>query len=150
VLIRNNQRKIVDPRRLERAAKASLLVEGFDRPVEISILLVDDEEIQEFNKEYRDSDRPTDVLSFSQLEGDSIPSEEGTGLFPLGDIIISVDTAEAQAAEVGHSLDDEMDLLVVHGVLHLLGQDDKTPETAAVMRGKEKAVLGSIDYGTTD
>lgn len=114
----------------------------------MSILLVDDAEIQEYNREYRGSDRPTDVLSFSQLEGEDLnPVEE---LFPLGDIIVSVDTAEMQAADVGHSLQDEMDLLVVHGVLHLLGHEDETPEDAADMRRREKAVLDGLANGRED
>lgn len=85
---------------------------------ELSILLTDDEEIHRLNRTYRNRDRPTDVLSFSQREGE----------FPgpavvLGDVVISIETAKRQAQERGHSLEGEILELLAHGVLHLLGYD---------------------------
>jgi probable rRNA maturation factor len=130
----------VDQKRLIKVVRRSLRYEGFDKPAEVSILLTDDEEIHRLNRDYRGIDRPTDVLSFSQLEGMPVgaPDEAVT----LGDVIISVDTAKRQARDKGHSLADELDLLTVHGMLHLLGYDDETDEQADEMREHEKAILG--------
>ena len=97
--------------------------------------------MRELNRDYRGKDRPTDVLSFSQLEGEPMQPEEEEPV-ALGDIVISIDTAKRQAAEKGHSLSDELDLLVVHGMLHLLGYDDETDEQAEVMREHEICILG--------
>lgn len=120
-------------------ARKSLLVEGFDKPSELSILLTDDEEMHQLNKEYRGIDRPTDVLSFSQMEGEEFVSEGD--LIQLGDIVISVETAQRQADARGKSLEQELELLVAHGVLHLLGYDDQTDEDAQVMEDHQSAIL---------
>lgn len=142
VLIRNRQPRTVDRKRLIKAARKSLQVEQFDKPAEISIVLVDDECIRELNREYRRADRTTDVLAFSQLEGERVepPAER----VALGDVVVSVDTAERQAAEQGHPLENELDLLIIHGVLHLLGYDDETEAEALEMRRREKRVLDEL------
>jgi len=126
------------------AAGKSLQCEDFGGPAEISILLTDDEYIREMNREYRGIDRPTDVLAFSQLEGERFGPEAEC---LLGDVIISVERAKAQAGERSHSLADELDLLVIHGVLHLLGYDDETGEQASRMRQREKAILEELCHG---
>jgi probable rRNA maturation factor len=108
--------------------------------VEVSLLLTDDTRIHEFNRQYRNIDRPTDVLSFSQVQEGTTPSE-ASGL--LGDIVISVETALRQAEARHKAGEDEMDLLAGHGLLHLLGYDDETPEGADQMRGKVEVVLGA-------
>lgn len=131
--------------RLKRAVRKSLQSEGFEGPAEVSIVLTDDAEIHVLNREYRGIDRPTDVLAFSQLEGETFHQESGP--VALGDIVISVETAARQATEAGHSLQDEIDLLVVHGVLHLLGYDDQTEDGAAEMRRREKAILSELEDG---
>jgi len=132
----------VDLRRLIKAARKSLQVEQFGKSAEISIVLADDERIQELNREYRKADRPTDVLAFSQLEGEEteVPGKR----LALGDVVISVDTAERQAAEQGHALENELDLLIIHGVLHLLGYDDQTEADAAEMRRHENRILDEL------
>jgi probable rRNA maturation factor len=137
----------VDQQRLTQAVRRSLESEGFDRPAEVSLVLTDDAAMQDLNRDYRGLDRPTDVLSFSQIEGgcDS-PGEEPV---ILGDIIISMETAQRQADERGHSLGDELDLLAIHGVLHLLGYDDETDAQAAEMRKREHLVLVQLEHGTT-
>jgi probable rRNA maturation factor len=101
---------------------------------ELSILITDDEEICSLNRIYRAVDRPTDVLSFSQLEGEG----PGTALQLLGDVVISWETAQRQARELAHTVQEEMERLLVHGVLHLLGFDhEKDEEAAKVMREEE-------------
>jgi probable rRNA maturation factor len=111
---------------------------------EVSVTLVDDRRIWELNRQYRGVDRPTDVLSFAMREGETEPvlGEEGREL--LGDIIISVETAERQAREYGHSLERELAFLAVHGFLHLLGYDHQSPEEEAVMFAKQEEVLTGL------
>jgi len=105
-------------------------------------LLTDDEGIREINKQWRGKDRPTDVIAFSQIEGEPFPTDF------LGDIVISVETAARQAEEIGHSLGHEMDRLVVHGILHLLGyQHAKGGRQAARMRRKEEELTELVQEG---
>jgi rRNA maturation RNase YbeY len=129
----------VDRRRLVKVVRRSLRIEGIDRSVEVSIVLTDDEEIRTLNKAYRGKDRATDVLAFSQVEGEPVP--EGEWPTPLGDVVISVKMAMRQAEERGHCFDDELELLVVHGILHLLGYEDETVAGVAAMRKREKAIV---------
>ena len=141
ILVRNQQQQPVDEIRLIKTSRRSLQFEGFDRPSELSILLVDDKEMRRLNLEYRRLDKPTDVLSFSQLEG--VTPLAADAPVPLGDVVISVDTAMRQAAEHAHSVGDEMDLLIVHGILHLLGYDDETDEGAEEMKRRELLILAA-------
>ena len=107
----------------EKVCMESLVYEEFDTDCEISLSLVNDEEIHEINKQFRNIDRPTDVLSFPQLtfeEGEEADVNEN-GEIVLGDIIISVDKAKEQAEEFGHSMKREMAFLAVHSMLHLIG-----------------------------
>jgi probable rRNA maturation factor len=105
---------------------------------ELSILITDDEEICSLNRIYRAMDRPTDVLSFSQVEGEG----PVTALQLLGDVVISWETAQRQASELGHTVLVEIKRLLVHGILHLLGFDHEGDEEAAqVMREKEEKYL---------
>ncbi|MGK7346124.1 MAG: rRNA maturation RNase YbeY [Candidatus Nitrospinota bacterium M3_3B_026] len=123
--------------RLRRKAELILSSLGLDG-AELSVLLTDDAEIRSLNRDYRGKDRPTDVLSFSQREG------EFPGVAPeqLGDVVISLDTAARQAEKLGHSLDDEVERLLVHGVLHLAGYDhEKGGAEARRMRDREKKTL---------
>ena len=106
---------------------ASRILNDSDRSdAELSILITDDEEMCSLNRAYRGVERPTDVLSFSQVEG------EGPVTVPhlLGDVVISWETAQKQASERDHALQDEMKRLLVHGVLHLLGFDHEGDEEA--------------------
>lgn len=125
VLIQRSHPQRVSQRLLRKAASETLEFEGIrPRSVEVSIALVDDATIHELNKQYRHIDKPTDVLSFTQENGSHFPGMPKL----LGDIIVSLDTAAKQAIEGNRSLDDETSQLVIHGVLHLLGYDDVTPE----------------------
>lgn len=121
---------------------------------EVALTFVDDERIHELNLEYRGIDRPTDVLSFAMndsVDGEpeiSYELEEGESLDGLtdvlGDIIISVDRAQAQSIEYGHSLERELGFLFVHGFLHLLGYDHQNDEAEAEMFSKQEAVLTEV------
>lgn len=112
--------------------------------VEVSITFVDDETIHELNREHRDVDRPTDVLSFSQLEGEEMPELPEGQLLPLGDIVISLERCTEQAADYGHSFNRELGFLTAHGMLHLLGYDHQTPEEEAAMMGKTEEILAEL------
>jgi probable rRNA maturation factor len=107
---------------------------------EVSVMLMDDESIRKLNAGYRGKDVHTDVLSFPQMEGED--SDFGPGLpSMLGDIAISVETAERQAEEFGHPLERELAYLAVHGTLHLLGYDHDDEPGKAEMRLAEEFVL---------
>ncbi|MDO4581783.1 MAG: rRNA maturation RNase YbeY [Bacillota bacterium] len=105
-----------------RAAACTLQAAELTQPAEISLTIVDNDEIQRLNREYRGADAPTDVLSFAMSEGEPLPVAAGQPLL-LGDIIISAERAAAQAEEYGHSFERESVFLFVHGLLHLLGYD---------------------------
>ena len=130
---------------------AALAAEGVNLPCEVNVLFTDDEGIHQINLDMREVDRPTDVLSFPMfdLEPGEHPGEEdadpATGLVPLGDMCISLERAEAQAAEFGHSVQRELCYLTVHSVLHLLGYDhmDEGPMKAQ-MREREENILSTL------
>ncbi|MCI8869340.1 MAG: rRNA maturation RNase YbeY [Lawsonibacter sp.] len=137
--------------RLEQVIAAALSEEGVGLPCEIDVLMTGDEGIRQINREQRGVDRPTDVLSFPMFEltpGEHPGREDAdpeTGLAPLGDMVISLERARAQAAEYGHSLEREVCYLAVHSVLHLLGYDhmDEGPGKQQ-MREREEAILGRL------
>lgn len=138
--------------RIEQVIAASLDAEHVSLPCEINVLLTDDRGIHQINLDMRGVDHPTDVLSFPmfELEPGIPPAGEGfldpaTELCPLGDMCISLERAQAQAEEFGHSLERELCYLAVHSVLHLLGYDhlDEGPMKAQ-MRAREEAILGSL------
>jgi len=106
--------------------------------VEVSITLTDDEGIRRLNRTYLGKDAPTDVLAFPMDE-----EAEGESVRLLGDVVVSVETAARQAEERGKALEDEIDLLVAHGLLHLLGYDDKTPQGLEQMNTRVAQVLGA-------
>ena len=108
---------------------------------EVSVLLTNDSRITELNLEYRGIDAPTDVLAFAMRE-----DEDSNLMNPniLGDIVISLETAERQAENETHSLEEEVAFLTVHGVLHLLGYDHQTQEEATVMFEKQEDILENL------
>jgi probable rRNA maturation factor len=109
---------------------------------EFTVRLTGDREIQQFNAQYRQQDKPTDVLSFATLEINlpAIAIEEDEPLY-LGDILISVETAQRQALERGHSLDHELGWLMTHGLLHLLGWDHPDDEHLEQMLSQQETLL---------
>ncbi len=121
--------------------KKLLQDEGCSQNIELSILLTNDEQIAELNRQYRGIDAPTDVLSFSQLEGEQVADGDADHVV-LGDIVISVETAARQASERGCSTEDEIELLMVHGLLHLLGYDHAHAGEAERMFARQEAILG--------
>jgi probable rRNA maturation factor len=129
----------LDRRRLRRRAGA--ILRALDRgDAELSIALVDDEAIAALNERYRGRARPTDVLSFSLLDG---PHAERRGTL-LGDVVVSLETAERQARRAGRSLDDEVLRLLIHGVLHLVGHDHEQASDARAMRAEERRVRSAV------
>jgi len=101
----------------------------------VSLILVNKEEIQKLNMQYRGLDRKTDVLSF----------ESGEKIY-LGEIFICVDKVKSQAEEYGHSLEREFAFLLVHGLLHLQGYDHQNPEDEEKMKKKQEEILNSLNY----
>ncbi len=136
---------------IRKVIRTALEAEGVDFPCEVDVLLTDDARIHEINREMRQVDRPTDVLSFPEfdLTPGELPDEEdadpGTGLVPLGDMVISMEHVAAQAREYGHTRRRELSYLVVHSALHLLGYDhlDEGPQKAQ-MRAREEAILAQL------
>lgn len=124
---------------LERAALAAMKEQAAPQDASLSIFLTDDAQIQGLNSEYRGIDAPTDVLSFEVHERDP-----ETGFLYLGEIIISTPFATRQASKGGHSLEAETQLLVVHGVLHLLGHDHAEAEGKDQMWAVQAKILASL------
>ena len=136
---------------IHRTIRTALAAEGLTDPSEVDVLLTDDDGIHEINRELRQVDRPTDVLSFPEFEltPGQLPGPEdadpGTGLIPLGDMVLSMERVAAQAREYGHSKRRELSYLVTHSVLHLLGYDhlDEGPMKAQ-MRAREEAIMALL------
>ncbi|MBR2868266.1 MAG: rRNA maturation RNase YbeY [Clostridia bacterium] len=127
---------------VRRCCTAVLVQENFTDPAEISVTFVDDDEIHRLNKEFRNIDRATDVLSFPLGENGVYDTNIDTGAKLLGDIVISIPHALDQADRYGHSLQREIGFLTVHSMLHLLGYDHVNGGIESVrMREKEEAVL---------
>jgi len=134
VEIRRLQGTPVDEGILREAAQAALRRAG-GRLASLSLALVDDDRIRLINTRYRNVDAPTDVIAFEA-------EDQPDGL--TGEVIISVETAQRQAAEAGHCLERELALLTAHGLLHALGYDDTTDEGAREMRALQDQVLSDL------
>lgn len=131
---------------IDRLIRFAAKEEGVPVEAEISITFVDNREIQVINRNYRQKDQPTDVISFAMQEqgegevaiiGDEIP-------LLLGDIVISIDKAKEQAEDYGHSLERELGFLAVHGFLHLLGYDHQTQEQEQKMFQRQEEILNEF------
>ena len=136
---------------IRKVIRTALAAEGLELPCEVNVCITDDEGIHEVNREMREVDRSTDVLSFPMFDlvPGQLPGEEdmdpGTGLIPLGDMMISLEHVEAQAKEYGHSRKRELAYLVTHSALHLLGYDHLDEgEEKARMRAREEAILAEL------
>lgn len=127
---------------LEKGLSAVLSLCDESDEAEVSLSLVTDDQIRQLNRDYRGIDRPTDVLSFALKEDNpQDPQVFGVQDNLLGDIVISVERAQCQADEYGHSFERELLYLAIHGILHLLGYDHETEEERVTMRTKEEEVL---------
>ena len=142
---------------IRKVIRTALAAEGVTAACEVDVLLTDDENIHQINLDMREVDRATDVLSFPEfdLTPGEVPTEEdadpGTGLVPLGDMVISMEHVAAQAKEYGHSQRRELAYLVTHSVLHLLGYDhlDEGPQKQQ-MRAREEAILAELGITRED
>ena len=141
VFISDEQREYsIDCMLLESQGESILLFLGCETQ-ELSVLLADDRKIRTLNKQYRGQDRATDVLSFSQNEGE----ENKPNSHLMGDVVISTVTAKRQAAEHGLTLEEEIVLLLIHGILHLLGFDhERSNEEACHMKQKTRELFDWI------
>ncbi|MDE7389674.1 MAG: rRNA maturation RNase YbeY [Lachnospiraceae bacterium] len=148
VIITNKQKKVKIPTGmrmlLRRCCTAVLKLENFEGSAEISVTFVDNDEIHKLNKQYRDKDMPTDVLSFPLGENGVYDIDPTTGAKMLGDVVISMEKAVDQAELYGHSLQREVGYLTAHSVLHLLGYDHETGMERVHMREKEELVMEQL------
>ena len=149
VYIANNQKDIKIPTGIRllirRCCHAALLDEGINDACEVSVTFVNNEQIHELNREYREKDAPTDVLSFPLGENGEYDPNGDTGAWMLGDIVISIEKAMEQAELYGHGLQREIAFLTVHSMLHLLGYDHEQGGLAEVrMREKEETILKKL------
>lgn len=148
VVITNKQKKVKIPTGMRmlvrRCCNAVLKLEQFEGSAEISVTFVDNEEIHKLNRQYRDKDMPTDVLSFPLGENGSYDKDPTTGAQMLGDVVISMEKAVDQAELYGHSLQREVGYLTAHSVLHLLGYDHETGLERVHMREKEELVMEQL------
>ncbi len=113
---------------------------------EVNLILCNDHLMQELNRDYRDKDRPTDVLSFSYLD-QPVAADAPEDLDAVGDIFISLERAALQAEDAGHSLEREVTLLAVHGMLHLFGYDHMQDADHQLMRARENELMKLFDSG---
>lgn len=155
IIIENEQDKVSIDENINIIIKKVIDIcmksEELEVDYEVSVLIVDDKEIRLINKEHRDIDKATDVLSFPMAEfyNGELISDEGdydieNEQLMLGDIIISAETAKRQAVEYGHSFEREMAFLTAHSCFHLLGYDHMEESEEKVMLNKQEAVLKEI------
>lgn len=129
----------IDARSLKRTARQLLEAVG-EKDAALSLSLVGDKEIQELNRQHRGKNRPTDVLSFPLAAGDV----KGGAEHLLGDVVISLETARRQAEDYDASLEAEVNRLLIHGVLHVMGHDHEKADERERMRAEERRLAGAI------
>lgn len=134
----------LDLRAFERLAEFVLDREDVPVASELSLALVGSEEMAGLNERYRGVAGPTDVLAFPCDDPCPVPGDEPV---TLGDVVIAPEIAELQAAELGHTVEEELNLLLVHGILHLLGYDHEADEDARVMQERQDALLAAYAEG---
>lgn len=139
VEIKSKYKKMVSGIKLEEIVNKVLYEIQPSQEVDLSILIESDSALQKLNKLYRGFDQPTDVLSF---ESNEINPE--TGRLSLGDIVISFPTAQKQSLEAGHPVENEIIMLLIHGILHLSGYDHDTKEGKQKMWQKQQSILDSL------
>ena len=144
----NEQDKLSPPENfeelVEKCARAALEEEQIEDDAEVSVTLVDNERIRELNNEFREIDRETDVLSFPLGDENGFETNPDTDAILLGDIVISLEKAQSQAEEYGHSFLREVSFLLTHSLFHLLGYDHMTPDEEKEMFAKQEKVLEKL------
>lgn len=130
---------------LKRVVEACLEEEGVTNDVVLSVVVTDNEHIRELNREHRDKDSATDVLSFPMYEPEEfVEMKEADETIDIGDIVISRERVEEQGEEYGHGFRREFCYLIAHGMFHLMGYDHMNDEEKVVMRAKEESALKKI------
>jgi probable rRNA maturation factor len=145
ILIKNQQKIAkIHRRRIREIIKNIIQYLKVDEKTEISILFTDDKFIKSLNKKYRGINKSTDVLTFNLEEGDlKFPEVDKNKL--LGDIVVSVETAQRQANSLNHNLENELMILLIHGLLHLIGYDHEEDRDNKIMQVKENEILNTFD-----
>jgi probable rRNA maturation factor len=139
VFAANEQKLEIDEPRLAALARHTLASEEADDDIELSVLFVDADSIRRLNAKFLGANHPTDVLAFPMMEDD----EEWV---MLGDVYVCPEVARENAARLGHSLDHELEMLVVHGVLHLLGYDHQNDDDMSRMDARARHILASFHF----
>lgn len=140
----------IDENWLQKIASETLDAEGIELPVEMGLVITDDKTVKELNKTYRGVNDTTDVLAFHMVD-DTLQDAETPFIGPpdgvkhLGEVVISYSQATKQAHAQGHSPLRELELLIIHGILHLLGYDHESSEEAQQMRAREDEILKRLD-----
>jgi len=145
ISIEDEFKELIDEKWARRVAQQVLKAENVTPPYEVSIIFTDSETVQKLNRDFRGVDEPTDVIAFYMLpqkETEATFVLPPDGVTHLGEVIISYPQAVEQASEQGHSVNEELALLIIHGILHLLGYDHQQPEEEKRMRGREQELLG--------
>ena len=131
---------------LRRAIRTTLKAEGFAQPAEVSLTFVNNTEIRELNRTYRNKDAATDVLSFPLYDFAAGERPLPVGTAELGDIVLSLERAAEQAAELGHSMEREAAFLCIHSTLHLLGYDhERSAEDEEIMCARQREILQILE-----
>jgi probable rRNA maturation factor len=139
VFAANEQKLEIDEPRLAALARHTLTTEEADDDIEMSVLFVDAESIRRLNAKFLGADYATDVLAFPMMEDDE-------DWVMLGDVYVCPEIARDNAARLGHSLDRELEMLVVHGILHLLGYDHQNDDDMSRMDARTRHILGSFHF----
>ncbi len=129
---------------MRRAIETTIEVEAFNYPYDVSLIIVDKATIQQYNRDYRAKDKPTDVLSFIQYDEEGFVYNEEEPVF-LGDIVLCYDIALEQAERYGHSTVREIAYLICHSTLHLLGYDHEEADQKREMRQREKLIMAKLN-----
>lgn len=135
----------LDAAHLARLLAYALRHEGVPPPAALNLLITDDPGIRSLHRDFMGDDTPTDVLSFASESPEEFPMDPGAGRY-LGDIAVSWDTAAAQGPEAGLTAKEEVAFLALHGLLHLLGADDATPDDRAAMLARQMALLAAFAH----
>lgn len=139
VFLANEQEVSADERRLTDLARHALVTEGIGKDAELSLLLVSRDHIRQLNARFANEDHPTDVLAFPMMEDD-----EDEDLSLLGDVVVCPQVARENAVRLQHSLSKELDTLIVHGTLHLLGYDHQNDDERTRMDARVEQILDSF------